>query len=147
MRKTGWALLAFFLIMNSRATFAQSNDMDTNKLKEVISQHVKAGDNRDAAMFNKILNDNFRVTINGFRGQPGITIIDKKTYIGLMEGGRIGGDTRTHEIKDLNIKNNIASAKVVIEGTSVIFTSYYHFVKNEDESWQLIADMPFTEPK
>jgi|GEM_PF-874331 len=141
------ALLVGVFCLPTDVSLEDSKHPDKKALTTLISQFVEAGDNRDGTVFKEILDDNFRLTINGFRGQPGVTIIDKSTYIDLMEGGRIGGDKRTFKVDHMNVKDNIAVAKVIIEGTTVVFTSYYQFIKNESGRWLLVGDMPYTESK
>ncbi len=144
-RILGIVLMVLLSIVSVNAQEPMSNEKAT--IGALIGQYVQAGDDRNVDVFESILDSNFRIVVNGFRGQAGITIIDKSTYITLIESERIGGDTRTYTVEYIDVKENIATAKVVIEGTTVLFTSFYQFVKNEEGSWHLIGDMPYTEAK
>ena len=64
---------------------------ENERIKQVIIDFVKGGDNSDLELLDKVLHKDFRVTNNGFMETLGVTIIDKKEYLNKIKSGVFGG--------------------------------------------------------
>ncbi len=120
---------------------------ETEKIKQVITDFVKGGDNNDIQLLDKVLHKDFRVTNNGFMGTAGITIIDKKEYITKIKSGVFGGLPRTMKIEKIDQTGIIASVKLRIESTENDFISYNSLVLDADNQWKIINNLAVVKAK
>lgn len=125
---------------------AQNQSKDMEKIQTLIRTIAKAADNREAATLEKHLHPEFRVVVNRFGGED-TKVLAKKVYLDLLKAGKIGGDQRTVTIGQIEVKDHIAVAKATLTGSKSVFTSFYQFVKNKQEEWVLINDMPLINAK
>ena len=114
---------------------------ETNKIKQVIIDFVKGGDNSNIELLDKVLHKDFRVANNGFMGTSGITIIDKKEYLNKIKSGVFGGLPRKMEIEKINQSGIIASVKLRIESAENYFISYNSLVLDTDNEWKIIDNL------
>lgn len=120
---------------------------DTEKIKQVIIDFVKGGDNSDVQLLDKVLHKDFRVTNNGFMGTLGVTIIDKKEYLDNIKAGVFGGLPREMEVLRLDHSDKIASVKLKIESSENDFISYNALVLDVDNEWKLIDNLAVVNAK
>lgn len=120
---------------------------DTEKIKQVIIDFVKGGDNSDVQLLDKVLHKDFRVTNNGFMGTLGVTIIDKKEYLDNIKAGVFGGLPREMEVLRLDHSDKIASVKLKIESSENDFISYNSLVLDVDNEWKLIDNLAVVNAK
>lgn len=120
---------------------------DTEKIKQVIIDFVKGGDNSDVQLLDKVLHKDFRVTNNGFMGTSGVTIIDKKEYLDNIKSGVFGGLPRKMEIEQLDQSGKIASVKLRIESAENDFISYNSLVLDVDNHWKIINNLAVVKAK
>ena len=114
---------------------------DATAIIQVINSFVKGADNKQSEQVATALHDEFRTVLNKAFGQPGVSIIDKKSYLALLAEGKIGGDQRNIEIHSLDIEGDNAFVKARFSGKALIFDTYLLLVKS-DTGWQIINDMP-----
>ncbi|HET8810083.1 MAG TPA: nuclear transport factor 2 family protein [Flavobacteriaceae bacterium] len=120
---------------------------DTEKIKQVIIDFVKGGDNSDVQLLDKVLHKDFRVTNNGFMGTSGVAIIDKKEYLDNIKSGVFGGLPRKMEIEQLDQSGKIASVKLRIESAENDFISYNSLVLDVDNHWKIINNLAVVKAK
>lgn len=120
---------------------------DTEKIKQVIIDFVKGGDNSDVQLLDKVLHKDFRVTNNGFMGTSGVAIIDKKEYLDNIKSGVFGGLPRKMEIEQLDQIGKIASVKLRIESAENDFISYNSLVLDMDNHWKIINNLAVVKAK
>lgn len=136
-------LLAFHSAANAQ-TKKQTNDME--QIQSLINTIVGAADSRNAIILDKHLHPEFRVVANRFGGNDA-KVLPKKVYLDLIKAGKIGGDPRRVTIEHIDVKDHIAVVKATLTGSKAVFTSFYQFVKNAQNEWQLINDMPLITAK
>mgnify|MGYP003519999639 FL=1 len=119
----------------------------TEKIKQAITNFVKGGDNSDTELLDKILHTEFRVTNNGFMGNAGVTIIDKKTYLENIKNGIFGGLPRKMTIESIEDSETIAMVKLRLESSENYFVSYNSLVLDTDNEWKLINNLAVVEAK
>ncbi|WP_417236940.1 nuclear transport factor 2 family protein [Bizionia paragorgiae] len=120
---------------------------EKERIKQVISDFVKGGDNSDVALLNKVLHKDFRVTNNGFMGTFGVKIIDKNEYLKNIESGVFGGLPRKMKIEELDLCGIIASVKLRIESSENDFISYNSIVLDTDNEWKILNNLAVVNPK
>ena len=135
--------LITILTMTMMINLTTQAQTDKAAVEQLINQFAKAGDQRDVAQLRKILHDDFRLAMNRLFGSEKVDLLDKPTYLTMMEEGKLGGDSRTVKILFIDITQNNAAAKVALKGKALTFESYYQLVKNAAGQWQLINDLPF----
>ena len=119
----------------------------TEKIIQAITNFVKGGDNSDTELLDKILHTEFRVTNNGFMGNAGVTIIDKKTYLENIKNGIFGGLPRKMTIESIEDSETIAMVKLRLESSENDFVSYNSLVLDTDNEWKLINNLAVVEAK
>ncbi len=120
----------------------QNNSMKMEKeIKSVIETFVKAGEERNIAMYNDILHENFRVIANKYPTPDKISIIPVEGYKALITKKVIGGTKYEVVFKNIDIEKHSATVKVELKaqkgGQSVTFL----LVQNSENKWQIITDM------
>lgn len=128
-------------------TFAQSEKESKKAIEEQIRHFADAVDNRNAALLETVLNENFRAVANRFPTAEVTTVLNRETYITLLKAGKIGGEKRRVTIESIDISVYVASAKVIFESEKMKFTSYQTYILNADNVWQLVSDAPYIESK
>ena len=122
--------------------------MTTNeKIIQAVTNFVKGGDNSDTELLDKILHNEFRVTNNGFMGNAGVTIIDKKKYLENIKNGIFGGLPRKMTIESIEDSETIAMVKLRLESSENYFVSYNSLVLDIDKEWKLINNLAVVEAK
>ncbi|MEL6671842.1 MAG: nuclear transport factor 2 family protein [Bacteroidota bacterium] len=116
---------------------------EVGAIKTVIQQFSKAGDQRDVAALKNLLHENYRVIFNRAFGSDAMQIMDKATYVQLIEAGKIGGDQRKVEIVSVDVEEHIASVKVIQTSEKAIFRSYMILAKDANQQWKLVSDTPW----
>lgn len=129
------------LTMNS---FAQSKE-DKKDVETLIRAFVNAGDQQDQTAVASLLDENYRTIMNKLFGSEETSLMDKATYLSLLESGKIGGDTREVKIKSIDIVQDNAYVKAELIGKKLKFTSFFLLVKTRSNEWKLISDMPYIE--
>tara|TARA_R110002050_G_scaffold300276_1_gene468457 strand:+ start:28272 stop:28649 length:378 start_codon:yes stop_codon:yes gene_type:complete len=114
---------------------------ENERIKQVIIDFVKGGDNSDLELLDKVLHKDFRVTNNGFMETLGVTIIDKKEYLNKIKSGVFGGLPRKMKIEKFDQSGIIASIKLRIESSKNDFISYNSLVLDTDNEWKIINNL------
>jgi hypothetical protein len=119
----------------------------TEKINQAITNFVKGGDNSDTKLLDEVLHKEFRVTNNGFMGNPGVTIIDKEKYLENIKNGIFGGLPRKMIIESIDYSGNIALVKLRLESSENYFVSYNSLVLDTDNEWRIINNLAVVEAR
>ncbi|MFS4445701.1 nuclear transport factor 2 family protein [Maribacter sp. 2307UL18-2] len=119
-----------------------NNSMKMEKeIKRVIATFVKAGEERNVALYNDILHENFRVIANKYPTPDKTSIIPAEGYKALITKEVIGGTKYELVFKSIDIAEHSATVRAELKaekgGQSVTFL----LVQNKENEWQIIADM------
>jgi len=118
------------------------------KIIQAITDFVRGGDTSDTNLLNKVLHKEFRVTNNGFMNKPGVTIINKETYLSYVKAGIFGGTPREMTMEIVDVSDTIAMVKLRLESHENDFVSYNSLVLDEkDNQWKLINNLAVVEAK
>lgn len=117
------------------------------EVEQAITDFVRGGDNSDVTLLNKVLHKEFRVTNNGFMNTPGVTIINKETYLSYVKAGIFGGAPREMSMEIVDITDGIAMVKLRLESLDNHFVSYNSLVLDKDNKWKLINNLAVVEAK
>lgn len=116
------------------------------QIKQTIEKFIKGGDHSDPVLLEEILHENYQNIQDGFFDKPGIFVIPKQEYIGLVRDKIFGGKLRNIVYHSLEQKNNIACAQVSLESPTLLFSSLITCVQ-ENGKWQVITNIPTIEIK
>ncbi|MFD2586003.1 nuclear transport factor 2 family protein [Croceitalea marina] len=139
MKNNNLVLIVFALMF---ITGCVAQDDDNSRIKAVITQFSKAGDNNDAVMLETCLDDNYRIVMNRLFGSSDVSVMDKAVYLDKIHLKEFGGDSRILTIEKIVLNETTASAKVVLKGTKSTFTSLFALVKDTQGNWKIIGEMP-----
>ncbi len=128
------------VLITSMSSYAQKQE--TKMVKEVIEAFSKAGDENNVEQLAACLDDNYRVVMNRLFGSNEVSILTREVYLEKIKSKEFGGDTRNLTIENVLINGTNASAKVTFQGKKMTFTSIITLIKNKDDKWKLISDIP-----
>jgi ketosteroid isomerase-like protein len=134
------SLLFLILAVAGIKAHAQSSTADA-QVKSAIMSFADATANQDVSGLEKLLDANFRVTMNRMFGSSEVLVMDRTSYLGKIKAKAFGGEVREVTIHDLDINGNLAMAKVQFAG-KMTFTSYLLFAQGVDGEWKLVSDLP-----
>lgn len=134
------SLLFLILVVAGVRSHAQSSSSDA-QVKSAIMAFANATANQNVDRLEKLLDANFRVTMNRMFGSSEVLVMDRASYLGKIESKEFGGEEREVTVHELDINGNLAMAKVQFAG-KMTFTSYLLFAQGADGQWRLISDLP-----
>lgn len=126
-------------------TSAPVSNSSKQQVEATIQNFVTGGDERNIAILEAVLHPDFRVTINRFMGNDGITVITRESYLSMITSGKIGGEKRSIKIISIDVQDHIAVAKVILMSATLKLTNNLQFIKDSKGNWLLINDMPLVE--
>lgn len=120
----------------------QNNSKKMEKeIKNIIETFVKAGEERNLAMYNDILHENFRVIANRYPTPDKTSIITAEDYKALITKEIIGGTKYEVIFNSIDIAEHSATVRAELKaekgGQSVTFL----LVQNPENKWLIITDM------
>ncbi len=110
---------------------------------DAVHAFVKAGDSKSVAELQTVLHDEFRVVA---QMPDGLSVLDKATYIDLIDKGVIGGGKRTAQIDSVITSGPLVTVKGTLTSSDADFDCTWTVVQN-DASWQVIQDLVLYTPK
>ena len=135
-------LTGLFMLLSCFAAFGQSQT-DKAEIEQVVTAFSSNADNQDATQMASLLDENYRAVVNRLFGSEKVSLMDKTTYLQLLEEKKIGGDKRKVSIEHVDITNNNAIVKASFEGKELNFTTYLLLVKTVENEWLIVSDMPY----
>lgn len=143
MKRLSVTLLAIIVFGSIKCkSQTQNNLMKMEKeIKGIIETFVKVGTERNVALYNDILHEDFRVIANRYPTPDKISIIRAEKYIALITKGVIGGTKYEVIFKSINIAKHSATVRAELKaekgGQSVTFL----LVQTPENKWKIITDM------
>lgn len=129
--------IALFLTLSSTA-----QSTDEGAIKETIVSFSKAGDMNDANKLATYLDDNYRIVMNRLFGSPEVSVMTKDVYLEKIRTKEYGGDDRKLVFESIVLNGSTASAKVSFIGSNMTFVSMLTLIKNGENEWKLVGDVP-----
>ncbi len=128
-----------FLSLFALASSNLHNDFDA--IAKVIHQFTQGADQNDVKTQGAVLHQDFRVVWND-TNEDLIKVLDRTTYLSLIESKKFGGGKRQVEIISLDFfEASTAKAKVKLsEEGKPTFYSYYSLVKTGGK-WMIVEDL------
>lgn len=109
---------------------------DEELAEQTIFQLVKATEERDVHRMHYLLHENFQAMNNE-------SAVTKGDYMKMLWEKKLGGEEKEVEIPNLELAENIASAKVKISGQSETTESYYYYLFKNGSGWQVLHILPY----
>ena len=115
---------------------------DLKAIKQVVTNFVAHVDARQSDQAAVLLHQDFRVVANQLMGSTEVSLLNKATYLELLEAGKIGGDQRRVTFRAVDISGNNAQVKATLKGQKLQFDTYFTLVKDATGQWLLVQDLP-----
>ncbi|MCI4667234.1 MAG: nuclear transport factor 2 family protein [Bacteroidia bacterium] len=136
-------LVSIFIVFMMALTLSSTAQSPEQKqIKKTILAFSKAGDKQDAAALEKLLDGNYRIVMNQLFGSKEVAVMPRTVYLDKIRKGEFGGDKRTVDVEEVLVNGNTATAKVAYKGEKMSFSSFIVLVKDVNESWKLISEVP-----
>lgn len=144
-------ILSFLTLLqchDGQAQVASTPDYDDEEqaVLAVVTDFLSAGDAQDTSRLVATLHPTFRIAINQFMGGPDVMILERPTYLSMIEDKKLGGDPRTAVTKSVELVGNLAFVRAVVENSTLRFDTAYTLAKDTNGRWWLIAETPFVTP-
>lgn len=138
-----------FILAGHPVPAPTSTDMittDSTAARAALTEFIRAADVRDLDRLERVLNPEFRVFVNQFMGKPGVTVIDRTTYLGMIRAEKLGGTPRTLGIKSVEVVGNNAYVRATLASKALHFESHYLLVEDQAGDWTVLSDIPYVTP-
>lgn len=136
-----------FSVIILTTTMVQAQISDKESITNLVNQFAEGADNRDTVLLDQVLDTHFRAAVNRAFGSTQLQVIDKSTYLNLIKEKKLGGDKRSVSIQNIMVHESTATAEVIMEGSKLNFITFISLIKNEDQTWKIIQDMPVIKTK
>lgn len=115
---------------------------DSDQVAAAVKTFVKSADKQDMERMDAILHQEYRTVVNRLFGSDKVSVMDKSTYLSMMKEGKIGGDKRKIEIKEIKIHGNNAMVEATFTGEKLVFETFLQLAKDVSGEWKVISDFP-----
>lgn len=115
---------------------------DAQQVLSVVEQFMQNADAQNVQAMEKLLHSDYRAVLNQLFGSDAVSLLDKSTYLKLLESKKIGGDKRSLTVHTLDVQGNNAMVKARFAGQKATFVSYLLLVKDKGGKWLIVSDMP-----
>lgn len=122
------------LLLSPAAASPPGDDAITS----TIERFAKGGAERDRAVLESVLHDDFRVVFT-WTHEPGVSSLDRATYLGLIDAGKLGGVEATVTMGRVVVHDQLATAEATLLRTDVRFDAIYTLVR-DDSGWRIVQD-------
>ncbi len=119
---------------------AQNNENES--INNVLIEFSKSSDQNNVKKLENYLDENYRIILNRAFGSEMVSIVSKESYLEKIESKEWGGDKREVKIENLQINGTTANAKVTFTGKKSTIISFITLVKNKDNEWKIVSDVP-----
>lgn len=132
-----------FILLAMLLSFqAKAQKTELKAIKKTIRTFAQAGDQNNADLLAEQLDANYRVLMNRLFGSDKVTVMDKQAYLEKIRSKEFGGDDRALKFEEIIINGNSASVRVKMTGRKMSFVSLISLVKDSDQQWKLVSDIP-----
>lgn len=115
---------------------------DQQAITQVIQHYADATASRDVKTINQTFHDDFRVIAITAEGPR---VLDKSTYLKLLEDRKIGGMKRKLKVKNIEIQDQTAHANISLTGDTVIFHDQLQLIQ-APQGWQIVNNLTEVTP-
>ena len=115
---------------------------DQQAITQVIHHYAEATASRDTKTIDQTFHADFRVVA---LTPEGPRILDKATYLTLLEGGKIGGIKRQLEVKHIEVQDKTAQAKISLTSDKVVFNDQLQLIQ-APHGWQIVNNLTEVTP-
>lgn len=133
-------LLSLLIMLTATASFAQQ--ADEKAIKQTITEFAQAGDAQDADKLATYLDANYRVVMNQLFGSTEVAVMPREAYLQKIRAKEFGGDSRQLTFQHIEINGNTACARVTMAGKKATFKSLLVLVKDKNNKWLIVSDVP-----
>ncbi len=137
-------IIAMVTILFSVLT-TNAQNQEAKAIKKVIAAFAEAGDQNNAEILSTYLDDNYRVVMNRLFGSDQVNILPRSVYLEKIKTKEFGGDDRTVSVDNILINGTTASAKATFKGKKMTFISLITLVKDKNNDWKLVSDIPMVQ--
>jgi len=142
-----FSILVMLMLASGVATLSygqQHTKKHKKAIEQVIGQYVNSGDANDAQQLANVLHSEFRVTFND-TSDGTVKIVDRSTYLDMIEKKVWGGDKRQIDIELLDVNGGLtAEARVTMKGSKATFHNYLALVHHQG-AWKVVQDLVYVE--
>jgi len=127
---------AVFTLLITGQAFAQN---DAKAIKKAIQTFHEGGANNDIRQLEPVLSEHFRVVFHD-TVKPAVQVLDRATYLQLIDTKVFGGQPRDLVIESLDIHDGVnATAYVHQKGQENTLHTYLSLVKSNG-TWKIVQD-------
>jgi hypothetical protein len=129
--------------IQKETSYSLSNYAQTEQIKDLILKIEQAAAQRNVSQLENYLHQDYQVIANRFKNTKGTTILSRKTYLSMMEEGKIGGTNYQTEFKQISITRHTALVELIFHSEkSSPMHKYLFLVQNENDEWKVVSDLP-----
>ena len=111
-------------------------------MKKTIESYVRGADEQNIELVESVFHNNFQVFAHS---EGSVRVLDKQTYLKLLETGKIGGSKRQIEYLDIHADDLVGTARINLVGETVTFHDHLNLIK-ENGSWKIVSNATYVVP-
>ena len=124
------------------AAWSLNGQSSLQVLENLIHQFNDGGAANDVQKLEPILHENFRIVFNN-TAENKVQVLDRATYLSLIEAKKFGGEARKLNIQSLSIEDGLmASASTQQQGVKNTIYALKHFVF-QDGNWLMTEEVVY----
>lgn len=136
--------LAAVTLAGGLASAAVAGESEASAVKDAVTAFAVAGDTQDLAAMTQVLHPEFRVVFVT-KGQPGLTVLPRATYLSMLEAGKLGGSPRTVTFGTIDSQDGLAVVHAEMQREGARFHSTLNLAQ-VDGAWQVVQDAVVFQP-
>lgn len=129
----------FFAVFTLLLAGQVAGQNDAKAIKKAIQTFNEGGAANDITLLEPVLSEHFRVVFHD-TATPAVQLLDRTTYLQLIDTKVFGGQPRELVIESVNIHDGVnATAFVHQKGQESTLHTFLSLVKS-DGSWKIVQD-------
>ncbi len=129
------------LLLSNLAVADRPSQMDAPA--QAVRAYLDAGDTHDVSALKRTTHADFRVVA---RMPDGLSVLDRDTYVSLIEAKKIGGSPRASSFTAVLNSGDLATVKGTLSSAAAHFDSTWTLART-DEGWKVVQDPTVFAPK
>lgn len=122
---------------------AQKKNNMEKEIRLTIESLEQAAFSRNISLLDELLDDNYRVVANRFRGTLNSTVLTKDSYLSMMKAEKIGGSNYQININAIRITDHTAMVDVdYLTENSGGMHKYLILIQDDQDKWKVVSDIP-----